>query len=69
MASTCLYALLTTSRPAPDKMADVVLGIVLVDLDQGISETLDSLWCYLAASDAPIDIVPKVLNWIQVWEM
>ncbi len=63
----CLYALLTTSRHALDEMADGVLGDLLPDLDQGISELLNSLWCYLAALDALIHNLPQVLNWIQVW--
>ncbi|MCI4379179.1 hypothetical protein PGIGA_G00224930 [Pangasianodon gigas] len=43
-------------------MADGVLGDLLPDLDQGI---LDSLWCYLVASDAPIHNILEDLNWIQ----
>ena len=39
----CLFALLTTSGHAPDERADGVLGDLLPDLDQGISEFLDSL--------------------------
>ncbi len=67
MVPQWLYALLTTSRHAPDEMADGVLGDLLPDLYQGISELLDSLWCYLAALDALIHNLPEVLNWIQVW--
>lgn len=48
-------------------MADGVLDGLLSDLDQGISELLDSLWRYSAALDAPIHNVPNILNWIQVW--
>ena len=51
MASTCLYALHTKSGHAPDESADDVLGDLLPDLDQGITELLDSLWRYMAASD------------------
>ena len=54
MAPACLYALLTASGHAPDEPADSVLQDLLPDLDQGISEPLDSLWRYLAAPDAPI---------------
>ena len=54
MAPVCLYALPTTSGHAPDESADGVMGDLFPDLDQGISELLDSLWQYLAASDAPI---------------
>ena len=67
MAPTCLYALPTTSGHALDETADGVLGDLLPDLDQGISELLDSLWRYLVVADAPIHNVPEVLNWIQVW--
>ena len=66
MAPMCLYELPTKSGHAPDEMTDEVLDL-LPDLDQGISELLDSLWCYLAAVDAPIHNVPEVLSWIQVW--
>ncbi|KAJ8358599.1 hypothetical protein SKAU_G00151240 [Synaphobranchus kaupii] len=44
MAPACLYALPTMSGHAPDESADGVLGDLLPDLDQGISELLDSLW-------------------------
>ncbi|KAJ8345370.1 hypothetical protein SKAU_G00295630 [Synaphobranchus kaupii] len=67
MAPTCLYVLPTMSGHAPDETADGVLGDLLPDLDQGISELLDSLWRYLAAADAPRHNVPDVLNWIQFW--
>ncbi len=66
MAPTCLYALPTTSRHAPDEIMDGTLGDLLPDLDQGISELLDNLWCYLVAVDAPIHNIPEVSNWIQV---
>ncbi|CAB1444405.1 unnamed protein product [Pleuronectes platessa] len=54
MASTCLYAPPTTSGHAPDESADGVLGDLLPDLDQGVSELLDSLWQYLAFEPALI---------------
>ena len=41
MARTCLYALPTTSGHAPDETVDGVLGDLLPDLDQGISEVLE----------------------------
>ncbi len=63
----CLNTLRTKSRHAPDEMVDGVLGDLLPDLDQDISELLDSLWFYLAASNALIHNVPEVLNWIQDW--
>ena len=44
-----------------------ILGYLLPYLNQGISELLDSLWCYLAATDALMHNVPDLLNWIQVW--
>ncbi|KAJ8374091.1 hypothetical protein SKAU_G00046710 [Synaphobranchus kaupii] len=40
MAPACLYGLLTMSGHAPDESADGVLGDLLPDLDQGISEEL-----------------------------
>lgn len=49
---------------APDEPLDGVLGYLLPDLDQDISGPLDSLWWYLAASDAPIYNIPQVLRWI-----
>lgn len=67
MVPKCLYALLTTSGHALDEMADGVLGHLLPDLDQGISELLDSLWCFLVALDALTHNLPEVLNWIHVW--
>ncbi len=67
MAPMCLYALRTTSRRDPDELVDGVLEDLLPDLDQDISELLDSLWCYLAALDALIHNAPEVLNWIKVW--
>ena len=69
MAPTCLYALLTTSGHAPDEIVDGVLGYLLPDLDQGISELLDSLWGYLVAADELTHNIPEVLSWIQVWGM
>ena len=65
MSPTCLCALATTSGHSPDEIADGVLGDLLLDLDQGISELQDSLWRCLAAGDAIIQ--NKVLNWTQVW--
>lgn len=59
-APACLYALPTTSGHATDEAADGVLGELLPDLDQGISELLESLWLYLVVSDAPVHNVPLV---------
>ena len=39
------------------------MSCVLPDVDQGISEPLDSLWQYSASSDAPIHNVLLLLNW------
>ena len=39
MASTCLYALPTTSGHAPDETTDGLLRDLLPDLDQGIGNT------------------------------
>lgn len=58
MAPTCLYALPTASKHAPDEIMDGTLGDLVPDLDQGISELLDNLCCYLVAVDAPIHIIP-----------
>ncbi|XP_016321016.1 flotillin-2-like [Sinocyclocheilus anshuiensis] len=58
MSSMCLYACLTTSGHAPNETTDGVLGCFLPDLDQGITELLDSLRCNLAASDGPKHNVP-----------
>ena len=44
VASTCLYALPTTPGHAPDETTDALLGDLLPDLDQSISQLLDSLW-------------------------
>ena len=66
MGPTWLYALPTKSGHAYDEMAEGVLGNLLTDLNQVISELLDSLSRYLAAADATIDNIPEVLNWIQV---
>ncbi len=58
MAPTCLYACLTMSGHAPNETTDGVLGYFLTDLDQGITELLDSLKCNLVASDGPKHNVP-----------
>ena len=47
------------SEHAPDETADGVLGDLLPDLDQGISELLDSLWRYFAEVDTLIHNVPE----------
>ncbi|KAI4892301.1 hypothetical protein NFI96_006564 [Prochilodus magdalenae] len=47
-----------------EKTADDVLGDLLPDLDQGITELLDSLKCNLVASDGPKHNVPEVFYWI-----
>lgn len=56
MLLRCLYALPTTSGHAPDEAADGALGDLLPYLEQGISQLMDSLWQYLAASDSLIHI-------------
>ena len=48
MAPTSLYAHPTKSGHAPDELADGVLGDLIPDLDQGLSDLLHSLWQYLA---------------------
>lgn len=55
-----------TFRHDPNEVEDDVLRELFSDPNQGISDLLDSLWCYLAASDAPIHNIQEVLNW-QVW--
>ncbi len=47
MAPACLYACLTASGHAPKETKYGVLGYFLPDLDQGITELLDSLRCNL----------------------
>ncbi len=42
MAPICLYACLTTSGHAPNETTADVLGYFLPDLDQGITELLQS---------------------------
>ncbi len=54
------------SRHALNETADGVLGYFLTDLDQGITELLDSLRCNLAVSDGPKHNVPEVFYWILV---
>ena len=51
VASTCLYALPTTSGHAPDETTDGLLRDLLPDLDQGIGQLLDSLWCDITLAD------------------
>ncbi len=53
-------------RHAPNETTDGVLGYFLTDLDQGITELLDSLRCNLAVSDEPKHNVPEVFYWILV---
>ncbi len=64
MAPTCLYACLTMSGHAPNETTDGVLGYFLPDLDQGITELLDSLRGNLAGSDGVKQNVPEVFFWI-----
>ncbi len=61
MDPMCLYAPLTISRHVPDEMANGVLWDLLSDMNQGITELLDNLWCNLVALDAPIHNVQEVL--------
>lgn len=42
-APACLYFCMTTSGHAPNERTDGVLGYLLPDLDQDITELLDSL--------------------------
>ena len=51
MASTCLYALPTMSGHAPDETTEVLLRDLLPDLNYGITQLLDSLWCDVALLD------------------
>lgn len=47
---------------APNETIDGVLGYLPPDLDQGITEPLDSLKCNLAALGGLKDKVPEVLR-------
>lgn len=47
MAFTCLYAVPTSSN-APEVTVDDALQHPLLDLDQGLTKLLNSLWHYLA---------------------
>ncbi len=58
MAPACLYACLTASGHAPKETKYGVLGYFLPDLDQGITELLDSLRCNLKHN------FPEVFYWI-----
>ncbi|KAK3531505.1 hypothetical protein QTP70_023861 [Hemibagrus guttatus] len=49
---------------APNETTDGVLEYFLPDLDQGITELLDSLRCNQVASDGPKANVPDVFYWI-----
>ncbi len=59
---TCMHLIKTTqcksvlsmSNHALDERVGGGLGDLLPDLDQDISELLDSLWCCLVALDAPM---------------
>ena len=62
MASMCLYALPAMPGHAPDEMTDALLGDLLQDLDQSISQLLDSLWCNVALLDRARHDVPDVLR-------
>lgn len=66
MLQHSLCACVTTPGHATNEMTDCVLGYFLPDLDQGITELLDSLRCNLAALDGPKHNVPEVFNWIKV---
>lgn len=57
-----MYELRTTPGHAPNKTTDGVLGDLFKDLDQGISELLDSLWRDSAKLDAPIQNNLEVFN-------
>ena len=63
----CLYDLPTMPGHAPDEAADVLLLDLLPDLDESISQLLDSLWCNVALVDRMRQDVPDVLDWIKVW--
>lgn len=49
---------------APNEMMDGVLRDFLPDLEQGVTELLDSLRCKLRESDWPKHNVPEVSHWI-----
>lgn len=52
LASTGLYALPTTSGHDPDGMSDALLGDLLPQLGEGLSQLMNSLWCEVEAVEA-----------------
>lgn len=65
-SSVGLSALLMTSRRAPDAKMDCVLGDLLPDRDQSISQDPDSLWHKVAAVKATI-FFPEYCDWVQIY--
>ena len=64
MTPGCLRAYLTKLRHALNETRDAVLGYLFLDLDQGITELLDSQRCNLPACDGPKHNVPEAFYWI-----
>ena len=63
MDPVCLYAL-PTSGHAPDLSADIVLGDLLPDLDQGISASHTAKYHYSLFRISLLPNAPYVVNWI-----
>ncbi|MEQ2258373.1 hypothetical protein XENORESO_017792 [Xenotaenia resolanae] len=62
-----IYGLrMTTSGHAPYEMTDGVLGYLLPDPDQSITDLLDSLRCDLAVLEGPKHDVPEMFYWTYV---
>lgn len=60
MGPTCRYTCPMKSRYAPNEITGGVLGDLLPDLDQGITEPLDGLRYNAATSDGQQNNVPEV---------
>lgn len=52
LASTGWHALPSTSEHDPDGMSDALLGDLLPQLGEGLSQLMSSLWCEVGAVEA-----------------
>lgn len=52
LASTGLHALPSTSGHDPNGMSDALLGDLLPQLGEGLSQLMNSLWCVVGAVEA-----------------
>lgn len=57
MTYTYLFALCDLSGHTPDESMDARLGVLLPDLDQGISWLQDSLWCNMKDTNGMISVI------------